>query len=91
MTKEEYKTRTDTQKNTEEIHKYSEMIGKDQLTNQKELQMKFLQMFEEGPITFPPTYKIGNYRSIQGSTMENTRKKEYLVGLTESSIEREGD
>jgi hypothetical protein len=40
--------------------KYSEFIAREQLKNQEDLKRDFLLRFEEGPITFPPTYKIGN-------------------------------
>lgn len=45
--------------NTEDEHHYREMVKKEQLGNQEELKGDFLQRFEEGEISFSPTYKIG--------------------------------
>jgi hypothetical protein len=39
--------------------KYTGMLCSDQLRNEVQLKDNFLSRFEEGPITFPPTYKIG--------------------------------
>jgi len=43
---------------------YAAKFGNDQLTNQKDLLVNFLTLFEEGIIAFPPTYKIGKDLNI---------------------------
>jgi len=45
--------------NTEQSLKYREMLEREQLQGQKELRRDFLLRFEEGPIDFSPTYKMG--------------------------------
>jgi inositol polyphosphate 5-phosphatase INPP5E len=50
-------------RNTEEEAKYSAFLKREQLTNQQSLQMSFLKRFEEGSITFPPTYKLATERN----------------------------
>lgn len=64
---------------------FSSLFHLDQLTLQKELQDNFLQKFQEGTITFPPTYKLGNSVPTQVSKRENTAKKEFQAGLIASS------
>lgn len=39
--------------------KYLDLIERDQLNRQKTLKQNFLLQFEENPISFPPTYKLG--------------------------------
>lgn len=68
--------------------KYFGYLKKEQLTNQPQLKDEFLSKFEEGAITFPPTYKIGNPMSKQGSTAMSTIEKGYPDGLIVSSIEK---
>lgn len=43
---------------------YLSRLGSDQLFNQKALINHFLTLFEEGPIKFAPTYKIGTFGLI---------------------------
>ncbi len=45
--------------NTEAEMNYSSLFHRDQLSIQKDLQDNFLKKFEEGAISFPPTYKLG--------------------------------
>lgn len=52
--------------NTEKNVNYRELLMKDQLRRQKALKDTFLTEYEEGPITFPPTYKLGTVSLIQG-------------------------
>ena len=42
---------------------YSAYLKREQLTNQNILQVNFLRRFEEGCISFPPTYKLDPHRN----------------------------
>ena len=58
MGHEKLKKTSEDRINTEEIMKYSKMVELDQLGRQQVLKDRFLPFFVEGPITFPPTYKL---------------------------------
>ena len=68
---------------------YLSRLGSDQLVNQKALINHFLTLFEEGPITFPPTYKIGIFQLIKVLIARSTTMNVSLVGQTEFFIEKE--
>ena len=51
------------------------MIKKEQLGNQQELRLDFLQRFEEGEINFSPTYKIGITWVILRSRQERVQSR----------------
>jgi hypothetical protein len=86
MGKEEYKQIYANRPNTEDVVNYCSMIDRDQLVLQKDLRSRFLLQFEEGPITFPPTYKIGIPSLTQPSQVEITTASAFQVGPTASSI-----
>jgi len=57
-------------------------LADEQLSNQGEPLSAFLSKFEEGVITFPPTYKIGNAAGIQGSVVGSITMIVFRGGLT---------
>jgi endonuclease/exonuclease/phosphatase family metal-dependent hydrolase len=74
-------------KNSEEEVRYRAFVVREQLTNQPELKRDFLLRFEEGDISFAPTYKIGTSKLIKVLERTNTVPKEFQDGQTGYSIE----
>ena len=61
------------------------MVEREQLRGQKELKRDFLLRFEEGPINFNPTYKMGTWGSNKEWIKTSIVEREFQVGLTASS------
>jgi endonuclease/exonuclease/phosphatase family metal-dependent hydrolase len=59
MSHKEYEKMTGNRANTEQEMGYRSFLDREQLNSQRELKRDFLVRFEEGPISFSPTYKIG--------------------------------
>jgi hypothetical protein len=64
MSDTEYKKLIEGRKNTESELNYTSFVTREQLNNQSELKADFLLRFDEGEISFPPTYKIGKAQWI---------------------------
>jgi hypothetical protein len=88
MEKSEYKRAIEGRANNEGEMKYLGQLGNEQLSNQKQL-ANFLNQFEEGTITFPPTYKIGNQHNIKESTVASTTMIAFPAGPIASSTKKE--
>lgn len=67
--------------NTEKNMKYQSFLDKDQLGQQHSLK-KFFEAFEEGQITFPPTYKLRISQIIQNLMQSSIATTEFPGGLT---------
>lgn len=88
MSDGEYKKLMDGRKNTDDELNYRSYIDREQLNIQGELKRDFLLRFEEGQVTFPPTYKIGRTAMIQAWVKMSTVERGFRGGPTASSTGR---